>query len=112
MLVGSVLEAVGQSPAVGVLLLFAPPLPVVSAVATIFVRRTNGIDKGNKSYLLILLILCKFLRLVFLLLSRLLSLGCRLGQLCLGMHLLDFGKIGVPEIISAIYEPTLFGART
>ena len=112
MLVGSVLEAVGQLPAVGVLLLFALPPPVVSAVATIFVRRASGIDKGSKTYLLVLLILCELLRLVFLLLSRLLSLCCRLGQLCLGMHLLDFGKIGVPEIISAIYKPTLFGART
>ena len=112
MLVGSVLEVVGQSLAIGVLLLFALPLPAVFAVATIFVRRSNGTDNGNKSYLLILLILCKLLRLVFLLLSRLLSLGCRLGQLCLGMHLLDFGKIRVPKIISAIYESTLFRART
>ena len=112
MLVGSVLEVVGQLSAIGVLLLFALLLPAVFAVARIFVRRTDGTDKGNRSYLLILLILCELFRLVFLLLSRLLSLGCRLGQLCLGMHLLDFGKIGVPEIISAIYESTLFGART
>ena len=60
------------------------------------------IDQGVKAHLLILLILRKFLRLVFLLLSRLLSLGGRLGKLGLGMHLLHLCQIGVPEIVSPI----------
>ena len=70
------------------------------------------IDKGIEAHLLILLILGKFLRLVLLLLSRLLSLGCRLRKLCLWMHLLHLCKVGVPEIVSPIDELAFLGAPT
>ena len=71
-----------------------------------------AVDKGIEVHLLILLILRKFLRLVLLLLSRLLSLGCRLRKLCLGMHLLHLRKVGVPEIVSPINELAFLGAPT
>ena len=65
------------------------------------------IDEGIEALLLILLILRKFLRLVLLLLSRLLSLGCRLRKLCLGMHLLHLRKVRVPETVSPIDQLAL-----
>lgn len=71
-----------------------------------------GMDDGVKAHLLIFLILGKFLRLVLLLLSRLLSLRCRLGKLGLGMHLLHLREIRVPETLSPIRELALWGAPT
>lgn len=99
--------AVGTSRLVALLLVLA-----VSAVAAESVRGAGGIDQGRKAHLLVLLILCKLLRLVLLLLSRLLSLGCRLGKLGLGMHLLYLGEIGVPEIVSRIDRFIFFAAPT
>lgn len=61
----------------------AIPLPVVlllvlvvSAVAAGSVSAACGIDKGSRTHLLVLLILCKLLWLILFLLSRLLPLGC------------------------------------
>ena len=70
------------------------------------------IDEGIEAHLLILLILRELLRLVLLLLSHLLSLSCRLRKLCLGMHLLNLCKIGVPEIVSPINQMAFLGAPT
>ena len=85
---------------------------VASAVAIGFVRLTFAIDKEIKAHLLVLLILCELLRLILLLLSRLLSLGCRLGELCLRMHLLYLCKIGIPDIVSPIDEINFLGVPT
>lgn len=80
MLVASALATAEQSLAIGRPWLFVLLLVlVVSAVAVVFVSRACGINQGSKAHLLILLILCKLLWLILLLLSRLLSLGCRLG---------------------------------
>lgn len=90
---------------IGAPLLVALPLVLVAfAVAAGFVRGECRINKGNITHLLVLLILCEFLRLVLLLLSRLLSLGCRLGELGLRMHLLYLGEIRIPETISSMGE--------
>lgn len=107
------LGTAGQLLAVGTPRLFALLLVlVVSAVAAGFVRGACGIDQRSKTHLLVLLILCKFLWLILLLLSGLLSLGCRLGKLGLGMHLLYLCEIGVPETVSLIDELALFYAPT
>lgn len=113
MLVASVLETAKQLPGIG-----TPPLVAlllvlaVFAVAAGFVRGACGTDKRSKAHLLVLLILCELFRLILFLLSRLLSLGCRLGKLCLGMHLLYLCEIGVPETVSPVDELKLFGAPT
>ena len=113
MLVASVLGTAKQLLAMGTPRLVALLLVlVVFAVAAGFVRGACGTDKGSKAHLLVLLVLCELLRLIFFLLSRLLSLGCRLGKLCLGMHLLYLCEIGVPEIVSPVDELILFGAPT
>lgn len=113
MLVASVLGTAEQSLAIGPTRLVALLLVlVVFAVAAGFVRGACGVDKGSNAHLLVLLILCELLRLILLLLSRLLPLGCRLGKLCLGMHLLHLCEIGIPEIVSPIDELALFSAPT
>lgn len=71
-----------------------------------------GTEGGIKADLLVLLILCKFLRLVLLLLGCLLSLGGRLGKLCLRMHLLHLCEVRVPDTVSPIDELALSGAPT
>ena len=113
MLVASVLGTVEQLLAIGAPRLVALLLVlVVSAVAAGIVKGACGVNKGRKAHLLVLLILCELLRLILLLLSCLLSLGCRLGKLCLRMHLLYLCEIGVPEVVSPIDELALFGAPT
>ena len=101
------LLAVGTPRLVALLLVL-----VASAVAAGVVRGACAINKRRKAHLLVLLILCELLRLILLLLSRLLSLGCRLRKLSLGMHLLYLCEIGVPEIISPMDELALFGTPT
>lgn len=113
MLVASVLGTAEQSLAIGRPWIFVLLLvPVVSAVAVVYVSHARRIDGGSKAHLLVLLILCELLRLILLLLSCLLSLGCRLGKLCLRMHLLYLCKIGVPENVSPIDKLALLGAPT
>ena len=85
-------------------LLFLLPLLLLLSLLEVHVE----IDEGIEAHLLILLILRKFLRLVLLLLSRLLSLGCRLRKLCLGMHLLHLCKVRVPKLVKPIDELAFF----
>lgn len=112
MRVASVLGTAEESLAIELPRLFGLLLVlVVSAVAAGCVRGACEIDRGS-THLLVLLILCELLRLILLLLSRLLSLRCRLRKLCLGMHLLYFCEIGVPGFVSPIDELDLCPAPT